>query len=249
MENLEKTLATLRKLEATLFRQVLVYSFIFPLLAILAQYDKFGSSFHALTELLAGTFGVAGIMRAYLSSLKHPIERELDVLDFEAQYSGRTVTFALVASATLFYGFYFFARQANEFCLAFLCVGVFLFFWAMTTAVTTISRAEAQQFVWKDVDEKTRQSWRDRRQEHEGRFQKIDSLIDEGKADSQVINDTVRRLEGERRREFVVSFIKMPVKWTLPFRQRIGWVTRDEQAEIASRNARRARLLEEKEGT
>ena len=146
-----------------------------------------------------------------------------------------------IISATLFYGFYFFARQANEFCLVFLCVGVFLFFWGMTTAVTTIRQAEAQQFVWRNVDDKTRQSWRDRwylRQKLEEQRQKPIPELEE-------LKNRWAAEDKARRRQRAVSFIKMPVGWTLPLRQRIGWVTRDEQARIDRREAEAIRLLEE----
>ena len=71
MQDLNKFLKDVKGLEKSLFALVLS-SFVFSLIAVLAQYDKFDLPFKALTELIGGIFGSAGVLSVYMGNLRHP---------------------------------------------------------------------------------------------------------------------------------------------------------------------------------
>lgn len=230
IKEFEEVTEYLKKLELNLFRLVLT-SFVFSLLAVLAQYDKFDWAFKALTEMIGGIMGVGGILSAYMSAIRHPMDEAKELLrskPFLLEFK-MTATFAFIA--VMFYMFYVFASKANQVCLVFLALGVFTFFRGLARFILTIKQAEKRSLLWSKLSPEQRKGVVEIDRE-------VSKLIDDthqlGKRIHNSVleaNTLVKAARREERKERMRLFFSNLWIMTYTFRRRLRLVSVSEELE------------------
>ncbi len=250
MEDLQRFLSDIKHLERSLFGLILS-SFIFSLLAILAQYDKFDVPFKALTELVGGTMGSAAILSAYLGRLRHPADKTSNALNFQPRGNGIIASLSLFVSIAMFYLFYVFARNESEACLFFLAVGMFTFFRTLASAAITMRRAEEQKLAWRQMSEEERRNWQKKQEaEREANIKKADDankILMDSKLLIEKVECTERELRRELRKDRWRDRIEFFKKLWLRIRRNIGGeslLTRKEREILELDELRKKQVLQ-----
>lgn len=233
MNELQKTIKDVAKLEKNLLTFVLS-SFIFSLLAVVAQYDKFTLAFKAITEIIAGTAGASGVLSAYLGKLRHAKDEPSFILEFQPQAQRILINIGLIISVGAFYFYYMFTKSENEICLLFLLIGIFIFFKSLTKAVLTLRISEQQRFIWRNLSTDEKRDWI-RRQENLARIaDDLDSAIQEFRGKMKGISNDIKENEKIFRRAKRKSFFKKTFGKTRKIRKFFGgnsFLTTDEKME------------------
>jgi hypothetical protein len=254
LTRLDELMASMKRLERRLFAHVLG-SFAFTLLAVLAQYDRFDVPFKALTELVGGMMGAAGILTCYLGSFRPP-EEETDaaILRSRPVLLGVRTGLLLTLAAVAYYWFYRYAAASDDTCLLFLAVANFLFFYGLAAAALAMHEAELRVIIWRSMTPDQRRQWVEAEYE---RRQQLEELFEQarrfGEQVDRVVADARRRMKQreesrreyeraerrERRRQWREKYLWGP---TLGVRRRLGLIRETETDEYVRRQAAVAEL-------
>lgn len=230
MATLDEVLRELKGLQSKLFRQVLM-SYVFSIVGVLMAEGKFDLSFKALTELVAGTLGTAGILSSYFSGAIHPSEEFDFLLGFSPLLASIKVVFGLGISAALFYASYFLAQLEYKVCAFVLAIGMFFFFRTMTSTVLDISKIQQQRALWQSMSLESRQGWFKRREDVRRRLRESADWIDELNRATEAANKLVRNTKRENRILRIKTFFKLLWIRSFPMRKKLHLVSATEQFE------------------
>ncbi len=234
LKDLDQMLTEVKSLELKLFRLVLT-SFAFSLLAVLAQYDKFDIAFKALTEITGGVMGAAGVLSAYLSDIRHPADEKEALLWARPKVFGLRFSITFTAVTAMFYLFYYYASRSSQFCLVFLSAGVFLLFRGLGRSILIIKQSEKQNLLWDSFSADEQQELLAREREWE---QRRDDAVRNSNKVIREVNLQTKEAEAkhqERIRARRYAKIKLVFKnlwnWTYKPRSRISenWLVSGEE--------------------
>ncbi|HLF94915.1 MAG TPA: hypothetical protein VJB14_15720 [Planctomycetota bacterium] len=234
--DLKTALAAARDLERSLFKHILS-SYLFSLLAVVAQHGRFEIGFQALTEVLAGTIGGAAVLSAYLGRLEHPAEEGDDLLFYRPHLPALRFTLAMAFSAAMFYVYFRFVVARDPLCLLFLCAGVFIFFRAMMGTVLELMKLEKQKALWGSLPPETQVELRLRHQklieDLEKSGERVRRMIEESGESIREQTDKIKQIMKENRRRQRRDFLRGVWAKTRGFRKRWAkWTVSDaEKAE------------------
>lgn len=237
MQELDTLIKTTRNLEKRLITASLG-TWIFSALASVIQYRNFDIAFSTLATIFGGIIGTAAILSVYLGEIKHPSETVQHLLDFRPSFSSFATTLWLLISTGLFYLYYYFAKQSNEFCLLFYGVGIFLFIRTITRSASILQKSQQQKELWNSLSDEAKSEWFARKKKIEAAQKELSKTVSEA---NRFLEESKRKSKESRAEERAFNrkiFWQNVALKTRSFRKVLHLLTRDEifQEDIAKRN-------------
>lgn len=230
MNELGSFVTAIKNLEKQL-TQVVISSWLFSLLPLVIQNRLFDLSFNIIVTIVAGIAGTASILSVYLGNLKHVSDLRHEILNYRPVFKGFTASISLLLSAGLFYGYYFYAKQSNEWCLLLFGLGTFIFFRTLSSAASTILTIEQQRIIWHNMSQDERMEWFDNQQELEKFADEAEQTADEATNLVKEIQNSVKEIKSRRRKAKWNLFWGSIWRKSRSVRKKIGLYTLEDEFE------------------
>lgn len=230
MNELGSFVTAIKHLEKQLV-QVVISSWLFSLLPLIIQNRLFDLSFNIIVTIVAGIAGTASILSVYLGNLKHVSDLRHETLNYRPVFKGFTASISLLLSAGLFYGYYFYAKQSNEWCLLLFGLGTFIFFRTLSSAASTILTIEQQRIIWHNMSPEERMAWFDNQRKLEKLAEEAVQTAGEATNLVQEIQNEVKEMNRDRRRDKWNSFWGNIWRKSKGIRKKIGLYTLEDKFE------------------